>query len=982
MKKQLAISIILFIIFVSSCSMVLKTPAVVHATYVEGTITKDTIWTLIDSPFILSNDTTIDSTATLTIEPGVQVRFGANFSIIVNGAIVANGTEERKILFTTNDPLQQYPWQTIQVNGSQPSLFINCIVEGALNGTTLEGGIADIEKCTFRSNVENGIAVHNGILLLQDSDVSNNTGNGITVGGGDQVNIQKNKISTNKDGIVLSGQPPGTISIVQNEISNNTEAGLSVEALTFANTIITENTVTSNGYGFTVTTDASTYFTRNYVSNNTVGLYYSGNGYHLAEFNDIFENSVALYVEPEDTVFVNATHNFWGDSTGPQHRSLNPYAKGNLIESDERDVDFLPFLAHSFTYNNAQPLAAFWTDKVLVAPYQTVTFIGTDSSDDGNIWQYFFDYNDSANSGWTTLTLMNHSYSSTGTYLASLTVEDDVGSKSAPVTTSITVADLIPLQTSVTVNNSTIPFNGETMVTVYVSTAGVAVANAGVTLFSVRGGTFEPQSGLTDGNGYFAATYTAPNVTTATDVRIIARASMMNYADGSDYKYVRVLPPLGIQVTPAVTSIWSEEAITLNVDVTNLLGEPVQGVILSLSSTLGNLSATTQITDTYGKATFTFTAPLTFSQVNAMLTIRTSKSEYADTESQTYITIEPRQLVLEIKATPSQVFSEDSPTIEVYVSFNQTAISGAAVTIASDAGGNFSATDMLTDASGTTRFTYTAPSTSVAEGINASVSATATKDGFLNAQNATQVIVKPKEMTLEIIPLSNTTYSGTNVNITVQATYNMTALQDTSVTIATTNGTFAPTTAMTDKYGNVTFVLTAPEVNESSNVTFTVVATRPGYLETTSELNLPVEPKTFTFQMTPSTVREGQEETLTVHLTCTKPEGYADAALVTMSYGGGQPSANVTDVNGTCTFIINVPQTPDNQLNITLTAERIGYRTKQVTITLNVLPTEVSISWITILIMIIPIVVVAIVVALIKMKVIVISTKDEEAASE
>jgi hypothetical protein len=117
-------------------------------------------------------------------------------------------------------------------------------------------------------------------------------------------------------------------------------------------------------------------------------------------------------------------------------------------------------------------------------------------------------------------------------------------------------------------------------------------------------------------------------------------------------------------------------------------------------------------------------------------------------------------------------------------------------------------------------------------------------------------------------------------------------------------------------------------------------------------------------------------------VTSTKPESYADAALVTMSYGDGQPSANVTDVNGTCTFVINVPQTPDNQVNITLTAERVGYRTKQVTITLTVIPNEGGFSWVTILIMIIPIVVVAVVVALIKMKVIVFSTKDKEEGSE
>jgi hypothetical protein len=79
---------------------------------------------------------------------------------------------------------------------------------------------------------------------------------------------------------------------------------------------------------------------------------------------------------------------------------------------------------------------------------------------------------------------------------------------------------------------------------------------------------------------------------------------------------------------------------------------------------------------------------------------------------------------------------------------------------------------------------------------------------------------------------------------------------------------------------------------------------------------------------------------------------------------------------------MNIPQTPDDQLNITVAAERIGYRSKQVPYTLQVLPNEISFSWVTILIMVIPIVIVAVVIALIKMKVIVISSKDEEEASE
>jgi hypothetical protein len=70
----------------------------------KGEITMDTVWTLVDSPFILSGNVTVHQGVTLTIEPGVEVRFGGKFSLIVNGKLNAKGTPEsnRLIKFTSN----------------------------------------------------------------------------------------------------------------------------------------------------------------------------------------------------------------------------------------------------------------------------------------------------------------------------------------------------------------------------------------------------------------------------------------------------------------------------------------------------------------------------------------------------------------------------------------------------------------------------------------------------------------------------------------------------------------------------------------------------------------------------------------------------------------------------------------------------------------------------------------------------------------
>lgn len=984
MKKQLVLIVILLTIFISSLGVGYRNLPLAHATYVEGPITQDTIWTLVDSPFILSNNVIVNSTATLTIEPGVQVRFGGEFSMIINGQIIANGTDDKTILFTTNDPTQSMFWNTIAITGSRQSLFSNCIIEFASNGTTLEGGNVNIQKSTFRNNLENGIAVQNGTIAIQDSNVVDNMGNAIAINGNSQVDIRSNAIQSNKNGLFLSSQASGAIFVFQNDISNNTEAGVVIATNTFGNTAITENNVSSNGFGFSITANSSTNLIRNYVSNNTVGFNYAGQGYHLVEFNDIFDNGVGMNAESSQggTQFVNATHNFWGDRTGPEHDLLSPYAKGNSVVSNGTNIEFLPFLTHPFDYSNNPPTAVLWTDKLLVAPNQAVTFVGTDSQDDGSVWQYLFDFNDSVTSGWTTLSLFNHTYSSPGTYTASLMVQDDAGSSSSLVSTTINVQDLTPLQTTVSLVDSTIPFNGRTNVTAFVSTAGGPLANAQVTMLSVRGGTFEPQTGVTDQNGYFTTTFTAPNVTQATDVRIIARASMAGYADGSDYQYIRVLPPLEIQVLPTETAIWSEGTITVNIRVTSPLGEPIANASLSLSCTNGSLSATATNTDSLGTATINFTAPFTLSQMNVTLTVAATKSEFADTQTETYLLINPKTIVLEITATPNPVFSDDATTIAVYAAFDSTPVSNATITVASDQGGNFSQTTVLTDSTGFARFGYTTPLTSASDGINATITGTAVKTGFVNAQNQFILVVKPKEMSLNISPSSNTTYSGALLTVTISVTNNMTSVTNANVSIAASNGIFSPTTMITDQNGDVTFNFTAPQVDTSSNVTFSLTATKDGYLEATTQFEFTVNPRTFALQITPAAVKSGQNEAITLHVTSNEDRSFVEAALVTISYPGIQSLSNVTDVNGICTFVINVPQTPENQVNITVTASRNGYQSKQVTMQLNVLSSEGGLPWLTILLMVIPIVIVVLIAVLIKMKVLVVSNKDDETGSE
>jgi hypothetical protein len=841
----------------------------------------------------------------------------------------------------------------------------------------MNGGTLTVQNSILANNTQSAINITGGNVASIESSVIDSNGNGVLIAGGTQVSVSSNVITSNGNGLLITGQLNGVLDIWQNQISFSNQSGIFLEADTLGGTSITGNNITANNFGLYISANASTYITNNYVSNNTVGIEYDGSANHQIHFNDIYENGQGVELASTYTGTVTATYNYWGQESGPQQESLNPYGEGNSVGGNGTNMLFIPWLMHPFTYNNMPPTAVLWTDKLLVAPGEPVTFVGTNSYAGGSVYQYLFNFGDGVSSGWTTLSLFNHSYSSPGSYIASLTVQDDFGSTSGPAYTTVTVANYPQLAASVTVSNSTIAYNGQTSVTVYVSAGGNPAAYANVTLLSVRGGTFSPQAGLTDANGYFTANFTAPNVTETTNVRIIARASMNGYADGSDYNYVTVLPPLIVQVVAVPPTIVSEESTTLTLYVANELGQPVAGANLTLSCSNGTLSDYTGTTDSNGLATFTLTAPLTLSEANITVTATATTPQYPTGQGEVIVSVEPRELALELNSSPNVILSEETASIIAVVTFDENPVANATVTVTSNLG-NFSTATQLTDATGMAEFAFTAPQTSSSNGLNVTITATAAQNGYLDTESQTVVIVMPKVPSVSIIPSSPITYSYGNSNVTVHVGYGTTPVQGANVTITATNGTFAQPTGSTDDFGNVTFTFTAPTVNAATNITFSATASSPGYLANTGQFNITVNPRTFGFQTTPVTLWAGQTQTVSIHVTCKEDSTSVAGAIVTLSYSHGGPLTNVTNSAGTCTFSVNVPQAPTGTMNFTVTLARSGYQTIQSNVILNVAPQQQGgFPWLTLLLIAIAIVAVVVVLVLIKMKVIVISNGEE-----
>ncbi len=199
---------LLFLLFVFINIFSVSAPRVYADTHVSGKIDGNITWTLSNSPYIIDAYAYISSSSSLSIEPGVIVKFAPYAELDMNdgGSLQAVGTSVAKIYFTSliddeiggdtnGDGSTTSPnindnstmWQGIYASSSPGSssdhlFFKNTIIRYAYNGLSVcEFFDVDIQDSIFEKN-------HNGI-----DDCGNS-----------HVTISNTKIINNQVGIYLN----------------------------------------------------------------------------------------------------------------------------------------------------------------------------------------------------------------------------------------------------------------------------------------------------------------------------------------------------------------------------------------------------------------------------------------------------------------------------------------------------------------------------------------------------------------------------------------------------------------------------------------------------------------------------------------------------------------------------------------------------------------------------------------------------------
>lgn len=172
----------------------------------QGGIYADTKWTKDKSPYIITGDIVVFPGKTLTIEPGVYVKFDGNYFIEIRGSLKAIGSENDTINFMSNkNNPQMSDWNGILINiNAEQSVTINyCKFVNATHSINFESseweGDIIIKNSIFKNN---NYAMDGWAFNSVNIDSCIFINNMYAIYGGQWKNVNNSRFTNNKYGII------------------------------------------------------------------------------------------------------------------------------------------------------------------------------------------------------------------------------------------------------------------------------------------------------------------------------------------------------------------------------------------------------------------------------------------------------------------------------------------------------------------------------------------------------------------------------------------------------------------------------------------------------------------------------------------------------------------------------------------------------------------------------------------------------------
>jgi len=181
-------------------------------TNVGGPYFTNTVWNLAGSPYILTADVQVADGVTLTIEPGVEINYNANYELLVKGSISVLGTNALPIIFNGNYT-DNSEWEKAMIIFKSTDLSNSQIVHSIFNGPKRSLQLAD-EMEMFEDLIKNSDTLYTSNLLFINTEIKTK---GIATSA--KLIIENSNI----ENTILLGYPPASepIELINSTITNS-----------------------------------------------------------------------------------------------------------------------------------------------------------------------------------------------------------------------------------------------------------------------------------------------------------------------------------------------------------------------------------------------------------------------------------------------------------------------------------------------------------------------------------------------------------------------------------------------------------------------------------------------------------------------------------------------------------------------------------------------------------------------------------------
>lgn len=277
-------------------------------------IEKDTILSSEGSPYYIQQNLSINSGITLKISEGSQIIISGGVSIYNNGRLVIEGSEEEKVLFTSDSP--ETKWNYISNWGS---FFANhLMIRRGVRFITSSGDTLIIQNCdvaeTYGGVGDDCIGVHDAKkVIIRNTSLTGNPDTGKT------------------DAIDLDGISGDTIT--GNTINGYSDDGIDIGTGS-SNIVIGENVIGNCDMAISIGENSTALIYRNLLTHSNAGIQSHTGAVVDAQQNTLYGNTYGI------RAFHNTGETSSGGTIYVSNSIISNSVQGELIQVDNSEVNF------------------------------------------------------------------------------------------------------------------------------------------------------------------------------------------------------------------------------------------------------------------------------------------------------------------------------------------------------------------------------------------------------------------------------------------------------------------------------------------------------------------------------------------------------------------------------------------------------------------------------------------------------------------